>query len=307
MKANPFLATLGLSPTDRALIIHADDVSMCQASLASYAELLDVGLMTSGSVMAPAPWFQATAAFARANPRADLGLHTTLTCEWEGYRWSALTTRDPASGLLDDQGCLPRGPEAIWRNASVDAALGEIEAQMQAALAVGIDITHVDDHMGVWSHPRFALDYAHFCLRHRLPPRATWPDPFIEPVRSASSEGGMVENEWDRSRRAAAELLQAGGLPLFDRIGGLPLEDADSHEARILRFADELSGGSLGLFIAHPALDTPELRAIAPDWRGRVANHRAFASKTVKEDLRDRGIHLVGFKNLRDGLRSKGE
>jgi hypothetical protein len=283
---NPAIAHLGLPAEGRALVVHADDVSLCQASLASYRELREIGLVTSGSLMVPAPWFRAAAAYARSHPEADLGLHTTLTCEWEGYRWAPLTTRDPATGLLDEEGGMPRSQVPLWKNAQVGAALLEIEAQLRTAREAGVQVTHVDDHMGVWGHPRFAPHYARFCVRHRLP------------ARYAHPSGKLTGDEREKAEHAAAELYAQSGLPLFDRIGGLPLDDADPHEERILAFAAEIPPGGLGLLIAHPALETPELCEIAPDWRGRVANHRALASCRVKLGVEALGVRLVGYGQI---------
>ena len=42
MKPNPVLKQLGLADDDRAVIIHTDDIGMCQASLAAYADLVEV-------------------------------------------------------------------------------------------------------------------------------------------------------------------------------------------------------------------------------------------------------------------------
>jgi hypothetical protein len=54
--------------------------------------------------MVPCPWFPQVAAYCREHPSVDLGVHLTLTSEWDSYRWGPISTRDPASGLIDDEG-----------------------------------------------------------------------------------------------------------------------------------------------------------------------------------------------------------
>ena len=83
MQSNPVLKKLGFSNDDRVIIIHTDDIGMCQASVDAFAEMVDFGLISSGAVMVPCPWFLEAADFAVSHPEADLGAHLTLTSEWE--------------------------------------------------------------------------------------------------------------------------------------------------------------------------------------------------------------------------------
>ena len=108
MIGNPVLRYLGFAATDRVVVIHADDLGMCQATLPAFVDVLAAGLVSSGSVMVPCPWFAQAIELLRACPTADVGLHMTLTSEWAAYRWGPLTTHDPATGLLDQDGYFPR-------------------------------------------------------------------------------------------------------------------------------------------------------------------------------------------------------
>lgn len=49
-----------------------------------------------------------------------------------------------------------------------------------------------------------------------------------------------------------------------------------------------------------PNPDTPELRALAPDYRSRVADYEAFLSPALRDFVRDQGIHVIGYGTLRD-------
>src|SRR3954463_10603061 len=101
---NPALKKLGFDEHDRVLIIHTDDIGMCQATLPAYENLLHAGLISSASAMVPCPWFPETARFCRGHPDVDMGVHLTLNSEWDTYRWGPISTRDTASGMLDEQG-----------------------------------------------------------------------------------------------------------------------------------------------------------------------------------------------------------
>jgi hypothetical protein len=55
-------------------------------------------------------------------------------------------------------------------------------------------------------------------------------------------------------------------------------------------------------FVLHPAVDTPELRAITPDWPSRVADYQAFSSRELREYVRRSGVQVIGYGELRDLL-----
>ena len=78
---NPALKQLGFDARDRVLIVHADDIGMCQATLPAIADLFEFGLVSSAATMVPCPWFPLAAAFCREHPTVDMGVHLTLNCE----------------------------------------------------------------------------------------------------------------------------------------------------------------------------------------------------------------------------------
>jgi len=107
LKPNPYLHKLGFSNTDRVVILHADDIGMCQGSVSAYADLLDFGLLSSAAMMTPCSWFPAavnTYHQRQDTLQLDVGVHLTLNSEWTNYRWRPISTCDPGSGLLDAAG-----------------------------------------------------------------------------------------------------------------------------------------------------------------------------------------------------------
>ncbi len=294
---NAGLKKIGFDARDRVAIIHADDVGMCQATLPALADLLDFGLVSSASVMAPCPWFPAAAAFCRDHPAVDMGVHLTVNCEWAAYRWGPLSTRDPASGLLDAEGYLHARPRATWERADPAAVAAEIEAQMRRALEAGIDATHVDTHMGTVAHPRFLRAYARIAVDHRLPGF------FLARPEERLRARGLGDEATIADAGRFVRELEAGGMPLFDDVAMLPLDDPADQVAAAKRIVDGLRPG-LTLLILHPARDTPELRALAPDWRSRVANYEACLSRELREHVRRSGVQVIGYRPLREALRA---
>jgi hypothetical protein len=292
MQPNPVLKKLGFSPDDRVIIIHTDDIGMCQASVDAFADLAEFGLISSGAVMVPCPWIFEAAAFAREHPDADLGVHLTLTCEYDRFRWGPLSTRNPASGLLDDQGCMHKTSEAVWANADPKAAIAELEAQISRALAEGMDLTHIDTHMGTVAHPQLIPGYIQLATQYGLPPMIPRLTPEELMAQSHADEGtaqmvgGMIT------------MLEEMGIPLLDGLTGMPLDDPADRLEKVKAAMRGLKPG-LTHFIIHPAKDTPELRAITQSWPSRVADYETFTSEATRAFIRDEGIQVIGYRVLK--------
>ena len=97
-------------------------------------------------------------------------------------------------------------------------------------------------------------------------------------------------------------MIESMGVPMVDGILGLPLEHDNDHIGLAKKLLRDLPIG-ITHFILHPSIDTPELRAIAPDWRARVANYNAFMSDELKTFLESEDIRLIGYRAVRDAMR----
>src|SRR6476619_1070300 len=159
---NPILERLGYKENDRVVILHADDIGMSQASVDAYADLLKFGIMSSAATMVPCPWFPAAAEYFQReseDPRFDMGVHCTLNSEWSTFRWGPISTRDQASGLMDADGYFYNATAPLQENVDPAAVERELTAQVERALAAGIDITHIDTHMLGTFHSRLMPAY----------------------------------------------------------------------------------------------------------------------------------------------------
>jgi chitin disaccharide deacetylase len=161
---------LGYPRDAKLLIIHADDLAVAHSEDSASFDALDRGAVTSASIMIPCPWLTEVAAYAKAHPEADLGLHLTLTSEWSTYRWGAVASKDAAPSLLDSSGYLwSDTPEAV-RSLKADEAEREIRAQVERAIAMGIHPTHLDSHMGVlFARPDLFAVYVKVAREYKLP------------------------------------------------------------------------------------------------------------------------------------------
>jgi hypothetical protein len=99
------------------------------------------------------------------------------------------------------------------------------------------------------------------------------------------------------------EMLESIGIPMVDGILAMPLEHDQDHIGVAKKLLGELPIG-ITHFLFHPSIDTPELRALAPDWRARVANYNAFLSDELKKFLESEDIKVIGYRAIRDAMRN---
>jgi len=261
---------------------------MCEASVSAFRELLGGGAPLAASTMVPCGWFPAAAALCRDHPEVDMGVHLTLTSEWDAYRWAPISTRDPASGLIDAEGCFPRAVAPVVRSAELGAVRGELAAQIERALAAGIDVTHLDCHMAVLFNDRFLPLYAELGRRYGLP------------LFNARWDGRLLESIGVQSESAGP----APGFPAFARAWMSPLDRPDEDAFERTRRAIRKLPPGLSYLIFHPACDGPELRAIAADHRARVADFEVLRSGKLASWLAEEGVTPLSFRRLREAMRS---
>ena len=259
-------------------------------------EALDRGTVTCGSVMVPCPWFQEAADAARARPDVDLGVHLTLTSEWPHYRWGPVAGARAVPSLLDDQGFLPRTTQEVAARGDPVEAETEMRAQIDRALEAGIDVTHLDAHMGAAFMPPFIASYAKLAREYRLPVFAVHPDPQSLALLGGDPAGAPIQG--------ALAALDDAGIPVLDGM------DADSlsfepgrGEAHNAARLDGLGPG-VHFYICHPARGGEELDAIAPEAHAREFERAFWSGDAGQEALASRGIRTVGMRALRDLIRA---
>ena len=295
MAQSATLERLGFQPSDRVVILHADDIGMCHATIPAFERLLESGVTSSYAIMAPCPWASAALELAR-EAHADVGVHVTLTSEWRHYRWGPLSTRDRQSGLFDAEGCFPRSSEEVRASAATDAAALEMRSQFRFFADHGVSPSHMDSHMGSSFHTSLISTYAATALEHDTP--ALFPNPAIP-------FGWMDAATLGASAALAPSLLDRG-FPLIDHVDGMPLSQDGASRDNEFEVRLETAKAILGAlqpgithFAFHPSVDTPELRAICPDWRARVGDEMVFRSRELREFLHGTGIHVIGYQPLK--------
>jgi chitin disaccharide deacetylase len=274
---------LGHAPDAKLIIVHVDDLGMAHSVNAASIKAFETGLVNSGSIMVPCPWFSEIAAYSRAHPEADLGLHLTLTSEWKFFRWGPVLSKDRATTLLDAEGYLHPTEAIAAARADAREVEAEIRAQIERAKAFGIRPTHLDSHMGTL--------YQNKTL--------------FETLLKVGRDNGlpvMVSKEWFERAPFLAPLLGPDDVVL-DRIldigPNVPAERWDEFYTEAIK---NLRPGVTQV-IVHLAYDDEEMRATAidhPDWGAgwRQRDFNFFTSEKFRRLLKEHDIKLVTWREL---------
>jgi predicted glycoside hydrolase/deacetylase ChbG (UPF0249 family) len=277
------LKRLGYPADAKLLIVHADDLGMAHSINTASIKGLESGLVTSASIMMPCSWVPEIAAYARAHPEADLGLHLTLTSEWSLYRWGSVLARERVPSLFDPSGYLyPTEAEAA---AHIDPkeAEAEIRAQIARARALGIQPTHLDSHMGTLYQTQALFEALFRVARdNRLLIR--------------------VSKEWFARAPLLPSLLGPDDVVMNSVISIGPEVTADGWSKY---YSEEIKNLQPGIteMIVHLAYDDEEMKGIAfnhPNWGSawRQRDLEFVTSEAFRKLLRENNVKLVTWREV---------
>lgn len=272
---------LGYPAGSKLLILHADDLGVAHSEDSASFDALDRGAVSSASVMIPTPWVAEVAAYARTHPNADLGLHLTLTSEWQTYRWGSVEARDKVPSLLDSAGTFPNDEAIVAKMAKPADVDRELRAQVERALALGIRPTHLDSHMGsLFTTPELIATYVKVAHDYHLPFLAVKGSPLAAPQAGVSTQDVLLD----------AVVIAGENIP------------RDQWKAWYLTQIDSLKPGITEM-IVHLAHDDAEMQAVTVNhepygsaWRQR--DYDVVTSPEFAKALKDHNVIVVKWKDL---------
>lgn len=300
MTAAEVMRALGLDPARRAVILHADDVGMCHGANTAFLDLSRRGVLTCGSVMVPCPWFPEIARIAAGEPALDLGVHLTLTSEWTTYRWAPLTRIGTSSGLVDDEGYFHRTVAALAAGVEPEAAEAEMRAQIDRALAFGIDVTHLDTHMGAALCPPLVEAYCRVGFDYRLPVLLPRNNGYYLSVLKLDALG--AREIWDE----AAIRLESENVPLVDDFRMTPGVPHEESEAAYRFLVAELPEG-LTFLALHPNFPGDIETIVPPRAHFRTDENRLLGNGRFAGWLESEAVQTLGMRPLRELYRRRPE
>ena len=270
---------LGYSPTARLVIINCDDLGASHAANEGVFAALHHGLATCASLMVPTPW--ARDAAARCRPTDDIGVHLTVNCEYPNYRFGPITH---APSLQSGESGFPRSLDDLWEHADTEEVLRELRAQIERAIAWGIDVTHLTPHLtAITLRPEFFDIYLELAVEFQLPVRLPSTISATEagfPFRTlAADEGVLFPDHFDHDWRPGSR-------------------------ERVYRTIAELEPGVTEIHV-QPTIDSPEVHALtsaADQWIDDLA--LVTDDQRLRTMITASGATLIGYREIREAMRS---
>jgi len=158
-----------LNANTNILVVHQDDVGVNQGANIAFKELCGKGFITSGSFMVNCPWYHEIAEICKANNNLDIGIHLTLTSEYNYYKWRPLSGANRSTGLVDEHGFFWSTASKVEQNASKDSVEKELRMQIETVLNDKIHVSHMDCHMGTALSPKFQDIYLELSKEYKIP------------------------------------------------------------------------------------------------------------------------------------------
>jgi chitin disaccharide deacetylase len=273
------------------IFVRGDDFGSSHSSNIALSEGLDAGVLGWTSVMVIGPWITETIRVLERHPNASVGLHLTLTSEWDQFRWRPILSAAEVPTLLAPDGAFFKN---YWRNSSSTqqqlAALepqtraqlarimaeelpvfeqveAELRAQVQRARDLGLRIEYIDCHMGVACLPELRAIMFELAMELCVP---------------------IPEHGW------------MGHEEVGFRIDEEPAVTIETFRNQLLKLRP-----GLHRIVTHPAADTPEARAMDSvvgdiEARKRQAVLLALGADEIREVIAERNIELVSVRDLWD-------
>ena len=257
------------------LIVRGDDMGMARSVNQACIQSYEKGFMKSVEVMVPAPWYMETVALLNENPGLDVGVHLVLTSEWDNIKSRPLTN---GKSFVDENGYYYpmvwpgkhfRGRSLSEQSLDLEEVEAELRAQIELAKRHIPHISHLSAHMGFTS------------LNSQLQ------DLFEQLGKEYGLDIFLEDFEVKKARYQ------------FD-----PDNPEKKKELAFIRMLESLEPGT-HMFLDHPGLDTPELQGFFHKGYENVAQDRAevtelFTSDKVKQVIKELGIEVIGYKDLRE-------
>jgi predicted glycoside hydrolase/deacetylase ChbG (UPF0249 family)/predicted neuraminidase len=282
---------LGFPSGKKVLLLHMDDAGMCPEANTAVENYITNNQINSTAVMIPCPSAKAMIDWAKAHPKADIGIHLTLTSEWQTYRWGPVSKASKVPGLVDPDGKFWHEVPDVVQHASAKEVESEIRAQIDQSIRWGHRPSHIDTHMGtLYGSPEYVKVFLKTAEDYHIPANAiNIGDP--EVVANFRKQGYPMTDE-------VITMMANYSLPKLDNFTSVP--EGKTYEEKRANFFALVKSLNPGLteIIFHPSVESDNLKTITNSWQQRVWEAQLFADPVVRKFLNDEGILITDWKEI---------
>lgn len=280
---------LGYLPTDKLLIIHADDAGLCFAENEATKKALEKGIVNSTSIMMPCPWAYEMAVYAKENPQFDYGIHLTLTCEWKNYKFGSVLSAAEVPSLVDQNGHFYPKRAMVKQNANPSEVKKELKAQIELAIAWGVKPTHLDSHMFCLGLTKEIINvYRELGKEYNLA---------VFLSKQLLADFNMETEKYILDTDFTIENVFTGEWKWFDGAG---LDAYYKHAIESLQ-------NGINIILIHPAFNNEEMQGVAIDhpnfgaeWR--QADFDFFTDENTLKLLKNHEVKLISWRDIKKVL-----
>ncbi|AIQ71990.1 hypothetical protein BSK66_15560 [Paenibacillus odorifer] len=286
---------------NKKLIINCDDFGQSPPMNQAIKHLLEEEKVSSATIMAVAPGFEEAAAWCSRRQQRNVGLHLTMTSEFEALRWGSLTGE---VSLHDESGHQYRTVKEFELGAQTKAVLKEIDAQYERVKQSGIVISHVDNHMG----SLYGMETGRSLLPQTLWKISRWglPSRFFRYIHAEDPLLASLKNI-ERPVALGAGLADTFGVPIPDYLLSHPfgVEEGETYESfkrSIIAKLYSLPDGVSETYI-HPGIDDPWMQANIPHWSKRVWEYKLPFDDDFTYALCDAKVEMTNYRYVQEQLK----
>ncbi len=296
---------LGFEKGTKVIILHVDDIGMSYSSNKGALLAINEGLANSGSIMMPCPWVPGIVNYMKKHPGYDFGLHLTFTSEWDDYRWGPVAGVNSVPTLVDDQGKLWDNVALVLKNTSNEDFETEMRAQIDLAIKMGINPSHLDSHMGtIFAKPEFIQIYIKLGIEYGIP--ILYPGGHNTIVSRDFKENPEF---MDQARQIGKQLWDAG-LPVIDDVisdtydwrlpEGIEKSDKNLQAYKTSKFIERFNEMQPGIteVILHSTDPSEIFDDITSSGETRKGDLLAMLDPKLKAYIEKEGIILTTWREL---------
>ena len=259
------------------LLVRGDDMGHTLDVNQGFIKAHTEGILTSASLMAPAPYFDDAVVRCKAHPRLAPGIHVTLMAP---VPMRPVLPPDQVSSLIAPNGFFHHGlRDFVNGQPKIEEVEKEVRAQIEKCQGTGLRFIYLDWHMssnGGKERPDIEELFRRLCPDYKL---------------LYSHDAQDVDGRYSGAKYFSASLEDWGTQVLPD---GRTVYwcGPDMPEATRLKFLDTLKNLQPGTWytVCHPGLYA----------RRQAQSVAVICSQEVKDILRARGAKLISYADLWD-------